>query len=130
MLGSHERNDVTYYYHIRPGSILTGGSTEKKGKAYAEIFNEILHNLTPDKERGELIGYQSTFCTVLAQYSRCVPELRTVFRFYKKSAKQYGCWSVYFTVSVVAFASLFGNPMGVLGKFDNLRWKWQNKHHH
>lgn len=116
-------NDVTYYYHIRPGSILTGGSAEKKGQAYAEIFNEILHNLTSGKEQSELKGYQSTFCSVLANYYRCVPDLRPVLRLYKKLVKHYGCWLVYFTISIVALTSRFGNPKGMLNKIDKLRWK-------
>lgn len=115
-------NDVTYYYHIRPDSILTGGSAEKKGQAYVEIFDEILYNLTLSKEQNELKGYQSTFCTVLAEYYRCVPDLRQVLRLYKKLAKQYGCWAVYFTISNVAFVSRFGNPLNLLKKLDDLRW--------
>lgn len=116
-------NDITYYYHIRPGSILSGSSNEKKGKAYSEIFNEILHNLTQGKEKEELKGYLSTFCSVLAKYLRCVPDLRPVLRLYKKTARQYGCWSEYFTISAVAFVSRFGNPYGTLLTLDKLRWR-------
>jgi hypothetical protein len=114
-------NDVTYYYHIRPGSILTGGSKRKKGQSYVVIFNEILHNLTPNKEGEELKGYQSTFCAELANYLRVVPELKSVIRLYKKQAKQYGCWSVYFTISTVAFLSCFCNPMVVMKWLNDLR---------
>ena len=116
-------NDVTYYYHIRPGSILSTSSNEKKGKAYSEIFNEILHNLTPNKEPGELKGYLSTFCSVLANHLKCVPDLRPVLRLYKKTARHFGCWSVYLTISAVALASRFGNPYGMLSKLDKLRWR-------
>ncbi|MBR3959994.1 MAG: glycosyltransferase family 2 protein [Bacteroidales bacterium] len=114
-------NDVTYYYHIRPGSILTGGSKRKKGQSYVVIFNEILNYLTPGKEREELKGYQSTFCSELANYLRVVPELKPIIRLYKRQAKQYGCWSVYFTIITVAFLSRFCNPMGILKRLNDLR---------
>ena len=115
--------EVTYFYHIRLGSILTGENTQKLGQSHVEIFDEILHNLTPGKEQSELRGYHPTFCTVLAKYFRCTPKLKPVFHLYQKLAKKYGCWSVYFTISSVAFASRFGNPMQILGRLNNLRWK-------
>ena len=116
-------DDVTYYYHIRKGSILAGTGNEKKGQANAQIFSEILQNLTLGKEAEELKGYQTTFCTVLANYYRCVPELKSVLRLYKKLSKQYGCGSVCSTISVVAFASRFGNPMKLLEKLNTMRLK-------
>lgn len=116
-------DDVTYYYHIRQGSILTGSGVEKKGQANVEIFNEILQNLTPGKEAEELKGYQTTFCTVLANYYRYVPELKPVLQLYKKLAKQYGCRAVYFIISVVALLSRFGNPISLLEKLNTMRLK-------
>lgn len=116
-------DEVTYYYHIRPGSILTGSGKAKLGQSNANIFDEILHHLTPGKERDELKGYQTTFCTVLAKYFRCTPVLKPVLRVYQKSAKQYGCQSVYYTISAVALVSRFGNPMGLLSKLYELRGK-------
>lgn len=85
------------------------------------IFNEILHNLTTSKEREELEGFQSTFCAELADYLRVVPELKPVIRLYKKQAEQYGCWSVYFTITTVAFLSRFCNPMCVMKWLNDLR---------
>lgn len=111
-------NDITYYYHIRPNSIQTGLSKKKKGQSYIVIYNEILHNLTPSQEREELEGFQSTFCAELADYLRFVPELKPIIRFYKRQAKQFGCWTVYITISTVAFLSFFCNSTAVL--------KWLN----
>lgn len=89
----------------------------------ADIFDEILHHLTPGKEQSEMKGYHPTFCTVLANYFRCMPKLKPVFQLFQKSARKYGCWSVYFTISAVALASRFGNPMSVLSKLYELRGK-------
>lgn len=113
--------DVTYYYHIRPGSILTGGSVEDKGQGYVVVFNEILHNLTPGYEKEELGGFQTTFCTVLAKYFRYVPDLKAILRSYLRLAKQYCCWDVCLILSAVAFVSLFCNPLGILEKLNRLR---------
>ena len=116
-------NDVTYYYHIRPNSIVSSTSSEKRGKNYIYVYDDIFHNLTPQKEKEELKGYMSTFCVVLASYIRYVPDLKPVLRLYQKLAKSHGCWSVYFTLSVVAFVSRFCNPINILLKLNKLRWK-------
>lgn len=116
-------DEVTYYYHIRSGSILTGGNETRIGQSYVEIFDEILHHLTPGKERDELKGYQTTFCTVLAKYFRSMSNLRPVCRLYKELTKQHDCRSVYFTLLLVAFASRFGNPLSVLQSLNDFRWK-------
>lgn len=83
-------DEVTYYYNIRSGSILTGSGKAKLGQSNADIFDEILHHLPQGKEQSELKGYQTTFCTVLAKYFRCTPALKPVLRLYQKLAKQYG----------------------------------------
>lgn len=54
-------NDVTYYYHIRPDSILTASGVQKIGRNKVLIFNEMLQNLTSGKEKSEIKGYLSTF---------------------------------------------------------------------
>lgn len=115
--------DITYYYHIRPNSILNDGNITKIGQSYVDIYEEMLHNLTQNEEVSELKGLQTTFCVALGRYFRCVPDLRSVLELYKKQAKQYGCWSVYVTLSTVAFASRFGNPLSVLRKLNDLRLK-------
>ena len=114
-------SDVTYYYYNRPGSILSGSDAKDIGQSYAIIFNNILHNLTVGKEKEELRGYESTFCVVLANYLRLVPELKPVLRLYKRQAKQYDCWTVNFTISAVAIVSHFVNPMGLMNQLNLMR---------
>lgn len=116
-------NTITYYYLIRPDSILKGSSLKRKGLSYVQIFDEILQNLTPGWERDELKRYSRTFCMVLAKYFRCVPELKPILKKYKMLVKKYDCWPDYLTVSSVAFVSRFCNPLGILEKLDYLRLK-------
>ena len=116
-------NTITYYYLIRPGSILKGSSLNRKGMSYVQIFGEILQNLTPGRERMELKRYCRNLCLALAKYYRDVPELNSTLKEYKKKVKQYDCWSEYMVVSSVALVSNYGNPLGVLMKLSTLRAK-------
>ncbi len=113
--------DITYYYFIRPNSISFCNSSRNEGLNYCEIFEEILHNLTPSKEKGELNGYKYTFCVALAKYLKIVPELKTTFRLYQRKAKQFGCWNVYLLISFIAVVSRFCNLLGVMKKLYVLR---------
>lgn len=115
--------DVTYYYLTRENSIITGTKKPVLGLSYANVFNDILNNLTPGKEKEELLGYQTTFCVVLSGYLRMVPELLPVLKFYKKQSVRYRAWAAYVTVSVTAFVSRFFNPARLLGWLNNLRNK-------
>lgn len=118
--------DLTYYYHIHPGSISTSGNLQLLGQNYAVVFAEILHNLTPGKEAEELKGYVPTYSVILAQYRRSAPELAPVTSMYKDMARHFGCRKEYIILSSVAFASRFCNPYGVLRILDKLPW-WVRK---
>ena len=114
---------VTYFYLIRPDSILTGSSLKRKGMSYVEIFGEILQNLTPGWERMELKRFSRSLCIALAKYYRVVPELSSTLKDYRKMLKRYDCWPEYIIVSAVALVSSFCNPLGVLIKLNSLRNK-------
>ena len=115
--------EVTYHYLIRPGSIRTSESMKKMGQSYAIIYDEMLHCLTPGKEKGELKGLLPTFCAMLASYYRCAPEMKPVVRLYKRQARRYGCWPAYLTLVVIAPVCRFGNPSGILMRLNHLRLK-------
>ena len=117
--------EVTYFYRIRPESIISGGKEKKIGGSYVVIYDEILNNLTMGKEKGELKGLQSTFCMVLANYYRCTPELLPVVKLYKRQAKHYNCWNTVLILTIVALVSRFGNPLGLLKLLNGLRWKFK-----
>lgn len=116
-------NDVTYYYHIRPDSILTASGVQKIGRNKVLIFNEMLQNLTSGKEKSEIKGYLSTFCAVVANYTTSVIELKPLIRLYKKKAKQYGCRSVTIIITAVEFVSHFCNPYKILYVLNDFRFK-------
>ena len=111
---------VTYYYHSRPDSLLSGRDPRRRGLSYVVIFDEILHNLTPGDEKSELKGFHTTFCAQIANYYRCVPELKRVLQFYLKQARMFGCWKVYLTVSMAGLICHFVNPINVFKRLYSL----------
>ena len=50
-------NQVTYHYHIRPNSIVTGTDDYTEGKNFCIIYDEIFRNLKTGKESVELNRY-------------------------------------------------------------------------
>ena len=120
-------HEITYYYKLRPGSIVTGKSLEEKGKSEVIIYEEILHNLTVGKEREELYGFLYNFCEVLANYLRCTPELKHIQRGYRQVAWKYGCWYVYVVLTIVTVISRLGNPSKILGWLNDMRWEVKRK---
>lgn len=115
-------HEFTYYYKLRPGSIVTGKKITERGKSEVIVYDEILHNLTAGKERDELYGLLYNFCEVLANYMRCTPELKRIQREYRQVAWQHGCWYVCLVLTIVAVISRFGNPMVILKKLNMVRW--------
>lgn len=115
--------DVTYYYRIRPGSIMVASGMNKKGRGYAIIFDEMLHHLTPGQEAADLKGILPTFCSIIAIYFREVPELRPVMRMFRRQTRRYGCWSAFFTLVAVAIVSRFGNPKRMMSWMNRVRKK-------
>lgn len=115
--------DITYHYFLRPKSIVTGTPLRERGCNYVVIYDEILNHLTPGKERGELYGLLYNGCYVLAIYIRSVPELSPVFSLYRKQARHYGCWYVYFTLSFVGCISRLCNPLHFFVKLNDMRWR-------
>lgn len=115
--------DITYIYHITPNSIITKGKREVVGNSYEIIYNEILNHLTFGREKIELNGYAYGFCKPYCMYLDEVPGMKDIFWKYKKQAKQYHCWYVYFILSVVGFVRLFGNPMMIMKHLHIIRWK-------
>lgn len=113
--------EVTYYYHIRPGSVVTGTKDKVRGKNYAVIYEEMLHNLTVGKEREELKGLLYNFCYVLSKYYRCSPELKPIIQCFRDLAKQYRCYYVNATLAGVVFISRFCNPYNVLLGLNTIR---------
>lgn len=120
-------HEITYYYKLRPGSIVTGKSEAERGKSEVIVYDEILHNLTAGKEREELYGFLYNFSEILAKYLRCTLELKRIQREYRQMAWQHGCWYVCLVLTIIAVISRFCNPMGILKKLNTVRWRLKGK---
>lgn len=114
---------ITYYYPIRPGSIVTSTDKRTEGNSFQIIFDDILHHLTPAKETFELQNYLYMFCKRYLAFVSDVPTLHNTLILYRKRAKQYGCWYVYVVLVTVGAIGHFGNPSKILGWLNNIRWK-------
>lgn len=97
-------DSVTYYYHIRPNSIMTGSDGVCVGNSFVAIYNEILDNLSEKKEREELYGHLYTFCKRYLVYFKDAAALSGTMDLYKKRAVQYRCWLM---ASILIFVYLF-----------------------
>lgn len=98
--------DVTYYYWIRPGSIVTGSTQKKLGDDYVEVYNEILDNLTIGKEREELMGYLYNFSYQIVTYKKAIPELKYVYDRYYAKTKEFCGW---YAKTVLLISSMLGS---------------------
>lgn len=116
-------NDVTYFYRMRSGSIATSSSSQKQGHSYAVIYDEILHNLSKGKEKGELNGLLYNFSYNYAAYVKYAPELKPVFTLYKKQAREYGCWYAFNLLSFVGITSRFFNLSSLFQRLNKIRRK-------
>ncbi|MBR5039048.1 MAG: glycosyltransferase family 2 protein [Prevotella sp.] len=54
--------DVTYYYYIRPHSIVTGTGKEEKSRSRCIVFEEIANHFTPGDSGREAQYYVRKFC--------------------------------------------------------------------
>ena len=115
--------DVTYYYRIRPGSIVTSSSKQKQGNSYAIIYSEILDSLTPGKEKGELYGYLYNFSYAIVSYKRYAPELKPVYQKYKKQVKKYGTLYYMFVLTCANILSCLGITPQLLQTLNKVRIK-------
>lgn len=113
--------DVTYNYRIRPGSIVTGSSKKKQGDSYAIIYDEILNNLTPGKERGEIYGYLYNFSFAIVSYMKYAPKLKPVYSQFKKKTREYGLWYCFMVLTVAGYLSNMGITPHVLKTLNKLR---------
>lgn len=115
--------EVTYYYRVRSGSIATSTSFQKQGHSYAIIYDEILHNLTENKEKTEINGFLYNFSYNMAAYRKYAPELNPVLDLYKQQAKKYGCNYAHFVLSVVDVMSRIVNLTAILQFLNKIRRK-------
>ena len=118
---------ITYYHPIRPGSIVTSTNKRTEGESFQNIFDDILHHLTPAKEKFELQNYLYMFCKRYLSFVDDVPSFRHTGKLYRERAKQYGCWYAYMVLVAIGVIGHFGNPSKILGWLNAMRWKVNRK---
>lgn len=114
-------DSITYYYQIRPKSIMTGSDRKIVGTSFVHIYTEILNNLTPNKEHLELKGYMYTFCKRSLAYLKDTPTLSDTYDLYYRCARCYRCWYVCFVLTVVEWGNKICNPLPLLEKLFQIR---------
>jgi glycosyltransferase involved in cell wall biosynthesis len=114
--------DITYYYHIRPHSIIRG-KEKAVGNSYHIIYQDILNHLTRGHEKTELSGYAYGFCKPYCIYVNEVPALKDTYNLYRQQAKRFKCWYVYILLTLVGVLRRLGNPMGLLKLLHTIRWR-------
>lgn len=115
--------DVTYYYHIRPNSISTGSGKKRMGESCIVLYNDILYNLTDGKEKVELRGLMYGFCRRYVSCKNDVPQLTGTIDLYKERSLQYGCWYVYFVLTMVKVTCFVCDPLPILNMLNTARWR-------
>lgn len=115
--------DVTYHYKVRPGSIITGSGTRKRGLSYCVTYGEILNGLTNGGETEELTGCVYNFSY---KYAFCVgstPELEPVMKLYKSKAKRHKCFKVLLILSVTSALCRVVDLPPIYEKLNRIRLK-------
>lgn len=115
--------DVTYYYHIRPNSISTGSGKKRMGENSIVLYNEILKNLTECQEKVELRGIMYSFCRRYVNCISTVPQLVETIVLYKECSLRYGCWYVYFVLTIVKVGCHICDPLPILNILNTARWR-------
>lgn len=112
---------TTYYYCLRPGSILVEAKPESV-RCYVKSFNEILNNLTAGHEREEIDGYLYYFIKRYVSYVKIVPEFKLTIRLYKTRAWQYRCRKA---CMMLFITRIFGNldASRFMERMNIIRWK-------
>jgi glycosyltransferase involved in cell wall biosynthesis len=124
-------NDITYYYHTRPKSLLTETkNTKEKGNSFQIIFDEIFNHLTVGKEWQELNGVYNNFFFQYLTYVDDIPSFIQTLYLYRNFAKRYGCVYIYIALTILGKYGHFRIPRGVLKRFNRIRNKRNRFHGH
>lgn len=101
--------EITYYYHIRPGSIITGTDLQIQAKNKGIVLYEILSNLPQGIEGDILRRYIGFSFNKQVNCVRKVSEYKSAFSLYWKLARKYHCRSVQIDLALAYVSSYFKN---------------------
>lgn len=114
--------ELTYYYCLRLGSISTAAKPSSVA-CYTVIFDEILHHLTPGREREEIKGFLYYFIKRYVSYVKIVPAFKNTIKLYRAKARQYHCWYENAMLFATGIVGSIGNPFSLLAFLNGIRWK-------
>ena len=109
--------EVTYKYYIRQGSICTGTEAQIRAKNKAVIIQEILSFLPKNREK-DVMGRFLNFFLRSINCIHKVPEYKSTFSLYWKTARKYHSRSIQVDLALAYVSSYFKNSDT---KFDFLR---------
>ena len=95
-------SDITYFYKIRPQSIMTGTDYTISGQYYYVVYIDILHHLTLGYEQEEFSYYAKRVCLSYDRLVHYISEYKDILMAYKNKNIEYGNWrtSIFFTASL------------------------------
>lgn len=93
--------DVTHRYHRRHGSIMLRPGGVALGLSMSIIHDEIIHNLTPGREKLELAYYVEGFSFFYMKYHKIIMSYDTLMKEYKKKAKELNSMTAYLKLCLV-----------------------------
>ena len=105
--------DVTYYYKIRPNSIITGTDKRKLNENYNRLLHEILCHLTPHYEKEEL-----------SFYLKILPFLHINWPLFQFCCKKSWYYKNYSCCKIAAISFISGSELGRM----TIQLIWKLKH--
>jgi len=106
---------VTYYYHMRPSSIVNTTDSWNTGNSFKVIYEDILQQLTEGWEAKELNCYVEGFCKRYLQYRTIIPEYENLYKVYSSKAQDFGCKEVLLKLRLAYMMGKVPFGLGILG---------------
>jgi hypothetical protein len=91
------------------------------GLSFSQIYDEILHDLTPGKERAELNCYVIGFCKYYLQHRKTIPEYNKLFNLFWHRSLEHRCLSATSKLCLTYLLSKFPFGLRVLEGLQGLR---------
>ena len=98
---------ITYHQKKRPHSITTGTDRAIEAYHWANIYHDILSDLTPGHEQEEFGFHAKQFCSVLLRFFRYDSGLEEVFQLCWDLSRQYGNGRLRLMLAICRFLGSF-----------------------
>ena len=113
--------EITYIYHIRSGSTVTGSSLMNKAQSFGENMIDVLSNLTPSWECAEMDFFLNRFISRCAFLIHKDSMSKKAFSLYWKQARKYHCRSILINLAMAYISSYFTNSEFIFKKLKMLK---------